>query len=379
MNSPSVASDLPLPPGVRSRLIDNHNGCLMHVLEAGWQSTRPCVLLLHGFPELAFSWRGQMTALADAGFHVIAPDLRGYGRSGGTDVGYDDDLFPYSPVNRVADALGLVRALGHESVAAVVGHDFGAHVAGWCALLRPDVFRSVVFMSATFPGAPLLPLGADAPSEKHSLRGAIAGLASLDPPRKHYWRYYATREANSDMLSCPQGVHDFLRAYFHVKSGDWAGNRPFPLEAWTPGELAKLPRYYVMDAGADMAQTAAANMPTPAEIAACQWMPQADLRVYSAEYARTGFQGGLQSYRLMVSPLIQAQLHAFSGRTIDVPACYISGDRDWGTWQVPGGLDLLTSSICTRMKSVDFVAGAGHWVQQEAADQVSAKLLAFLT
>ena len=378
MNSPPVTADLPLPPGVRSRLVNNHNGCLMHVLEAGWESPRPCVMLLHGFPELAFSWRGQMTALAQAGFHVIAPDQRGYGRSGGTGVAYDDDLFAYSPINRVADTLGLVRALGHESVAAVVGHDFGAHVAGWCALLRPDVFRSVVFMSATFPGAPLLPLGPNAPAVQPSQRNAIAGLASLEPPRKHYWRYYATREANSDMLNCPQGVHDFLRAYFHVKSGDWAGNRPFALEAWTSGELAKLPRYYVMDAGQDMAGTAAASMPTPAEIAACDWMSEADLRVYSTEYARSGFQGGLQSYRLMVSPLVQAQLHAFSGRTIDTPASYISGDRDWGTWQAPGGLDRLAGSICTQMKSVDFVPGAGHWVHQEAVEEVNARLLAFL-
>jgi pimeloyl-ACP methyl ester carboxylesterase len=378
MNYPPIAADLPLPAGVRSRLIDNQNGCLMHVLEAGYESPRPCVVLLHGFPELAFSWRGQMTALAQAGWHVVAPDQRGYGRSGGTEVGFDDDLLPFSPINRVADTLGLVRALGHESVAAVVGHDFGAHVAGWCALLRPDVFRSVVFMSATFPGAPQLPLGTGVPAGQPGLHDAIAGLAALVPPRKHYWRYYATREADSDMRYCPQGVHDFLRAYFHVKSGDWAGNRPFTLQAWTAGELAKLPRYYVMDVDQDMARTAAADMPSPAEIAACGWLPEPELRVFSAEYTRTGFQGGLQSYRLMASPVIQAQLNAFAGRTVDVPSCYLSGDRDWGTWQVPGGLDRMRDTVCTRLQSVDFVPGAGHWVQQEAVEEVNARLLAFL-
>src|SRR3954462_4319793 len=156
-------TDLPLPPGVRSRHVDNLNGCRMHVLEAGRPSD-PCVLLLHGFPELAFSWRGQLAALAHAGWHVVAPDQRGYGLSGRTDVRYDDDLLPYSPLNRVSDVLGLVRALGHQRVHAIVGHDFGAHVAGWCALLRGDVFRSVLFMSSTFPGAPELlegPAGTD--------------------------------------------------------------------------------------------------------------------------------------------------------------------------------------------------------------------------
>lgn len=378
MNNLLTAADLPLPPGVRSRFVDNHNGCLMHVLEAGHPSPLGCVVLLHGFPELAYSWRAQMPALAQAGWHVVAPDQRGYGRSGGADVRFDDDLLPFSPLNRVGDILGLVRALGYESVAAIVGHDFGAHVAGWCALLRPDVFRSVAFMSATFPGAPQLPLGADAPAGQPGPQDAIAGLAALVPARKHYWRYYATREADADLRHAPQGLHDFLRAYFHVKSGDWAGNRPFPLQAWSAGELAKLPRYYVMDADQDMARTAAAEMPSPREIAACRWLPEADLRVYAEEYARTGFQGGLQSYRLMANPAIQAQLNAFAGRTVDVPSCYLSGDRDWGTWQVPGGLDRMRDAVCKRLQSVDFVPGAGHWVQQEAAEEVNDRLLAFL-
>ena len=95
-----------------------------------------------------------MLPLAAAGFHVVAPDQRGYGRSGGTDVTFDDDLAPFTLLNHVRDALGLVFALGHRSVAAVVGHDYGSPVAAWCALARPDVFRSVVLMSAPFEGAP---------------------------------------------------------------------------------------------------------------------------------------------------------------------------------------------------------------------------------
>src|ERR1041385_2559395 len=133
-----------LPSGIRARFVDDVNGLRMHVLEAGFETPgRPCVLLLHGFPELAYSWRKIMPALAEAGYHVVAPDQRGYGRTTGWSANYDDDLRPFRLLNAVRDALGLVAALGHRSVAAVVGHDFGASVAAWCALVRPDVFRSV--------------------------------------------------------------------------------------------------------------------------------------------------------------------------------------------------------------------------------------------
>src|SRR5205807_3304297 len=98
----------------------------MHVLEAGFEvGDRPCVLLLHGFPELAYSWRKVMLPLVEAGYYVIAPDQRGYGRTTGTDTSYDADLAPSRPLNLVRDALGLVSALGYREVAAVIGHDFG--------------------------------------------------------------------------------------------------------------------------------------------------------------------------------------------------------------------------------------------------------------
>src|SRR6195256_3158186 len=140
-----------LPSGIRSRFVDNINGLRMHVLEAGFETKgRACVLLLHGFPELAYSWRKVMPALAAAGYHVIAPDQRGYGRTTGWDGNYDGDLNSFRLLNLVRDALGLVSAFGYRSVEAVVGHDFGSSVAAWCALVRPDVFRSVALMSAPF-------------------------------------------------------------------------------------------------------------------------------------------------------------------------------------------------------------------------------------
>src|SRR2546428_11767726 len=105
--------DTTLPDGARSRFVNNVNGITMHALEAGFEVTgRPCVLLLHGFPELAYSWRKVMLPLAQAGFHVVAPDQRGYGRSGGSDVAFEDDLWPFTLLNHVRDALGLVFALG---------------------------------------------------------------------------------------------------------------------------------------------------------------------------------------------------------------------------------------------------------------------------
>ncbi len=126
-----------LPADVRSGFVDGINGLRMHVLEAGFETPgKPCVLLLHGFPELAYSWRKVMPALAAAGYHVIAPDQRGYGRTTGWDPDYDGDLGSFRLLNLVRDALGLLFAMGHRT-AAVVGHDFGASVAAWCALVRP--------------------------------------------------------------------------------------------------------------------------------------------------------------------------------------------------------------------------------------------------
>jgi pimeloyl-ACP methyl ester carboxylesterase len=299
MSGATTLPAIPLPPGIRSRIVEGINGLSMHVLEAGFESKgRPCVLLLHGFPELAFSWRKVMPALAEAGYHVIAPDQRGYGRTTGWDARYEGDLNSFRLTNLVRDALGLVSAFGYRSVASVVGHDFGSSVAAWCALIRPDVFRSVVLMSAPFAGAPQLAFDtADAPPQLKREDPVHRELAALPRPRKHYHWYYSTREANADMWHAPQGVHDFLRAYFHHKSADWKDNKPYPLQSWSAGELAKLPTYYVMDLASNMAETVAAEMPSAEAIAANQWLPDRELAFYSAEYERTGFQGGLQWYR----------------------------------------------------------------------------------
>jgi pimeloyl-ACP methyl ester carboxylesterase len=324
-----------------------------------------------------------MGPLASAGYHVIAPDVRGYGRTTGMDTGYDADLAAYRSLNQVRDALGLVSAFGYRSVAGVIGHDQGSPLAGWCAVVRPDVFRSVVMMSAPFGGPPALPFDTVDTAETAAAAGApppdriYEELAALAPPRKHYQRYYTTREANDNMWHAPQGVHAFLRAYYHMKSADWAANKPVPLAARTAVEWAKLPRYYVMDLDKGMAQQVAPEMPTAAQIAANQWLPDAELKVYSEEYGRTGFQGGLQGYRTGSSGRFTAEQQLFAGRTIDQPSMFIGGKSDWGVYQNPGGLERM-QRVCTRMTGVHLVDGAGHWVQQEQPEAVSQLLIQFL-
>jgi pimeloyl-ACP methyl ester carboxylesterase len=374
-----------LAPSIRSRAVGNVNGMTVHMLEAGFEVPgRPAVLLLHGFPELAYSWRKSMLPLAAAGYHVIAPDQRGYGRTIGWDDSYDADPDPFRTLNMVRDAIALVYALGHRSVAAVVGHDAGAPVASWSALVRPDIFRSVAIMSSPFAGAPSLPFdtanGAAPPRAAPDDDELDAELAKLNPPRKYYQNYQRTRGANDDMLHAPQGLHAFFRAYYHYKSADWKGNQPHPLKARTAVEMAQIPTYYVMERDKGMAATAAPFMPSAAEIAACRWLTEAEVEVYATEYGRTGFTGALQGYRVRrgTDPKSIAELQTFSGRTIDVPSCYIAGKSDWGVYQTPGAVESMQNSACTHMVGFHLLDGAGHWVQQEQPDEVNKLLIAFL-
>jgi len=380
-NENVVYGETTLPDGIRYRFIKNINGLSMHILEAGFESNnRPCLLLLHGFPELAYSWRKVMLPLAETGFHVIAPDQRGYGRTTGWDGGYDGDLASYHMLNLVRDAVGLVYALGYRSVAAVVGHDFGSPVAAWCSLVRPDIFRSVVLMSAPFGGAPRIPFKTanESKSNPSSSPDIHAELAALPRSRKHYQRYYTTREADSNMRNCPQGIHDFLRAYYHFKSADWRGNKPFPLKALSAMELAQLPTYYIMDLDKGMAETVAPEMPTEAQIRRCEWLSEEELRVYSSEFARSGFQGGLQWYRGSAEPKNITELQTFSDRTIDIPVCFIAGSSDWGVYQNPGSIERMASTVCTDWHGLFWVDQAGHWVQQEQPMEVVILLKQFL-
>ena len=367
----SCYGDVPLDEGIRSRCIDGVNGLSMHILEAGYRSPdQPLVLLLHGFPELAFSWRKLMPLIAARGYHVIAPDLRGYGVTTGWDGDYDGDLASFRLSSLVRDILALLAALGHQRVAAVVGHDFGSPLAAWCALLHPHIFGCVALLSAPFPGPPR--------PGRDPWPHIDAALSALQPPRRHYQRYYATRDANPDMRTSAQGLSTFLRAYFHCKSHDWPNNRPHALKSWRAEDLAVLPRYYVMDLEKGMAATAADMAPSPEEIERCTWLTDAELQVYVTEFGRTGFQGALNWYRNTFDAASVAELAAFHGRRIEVPACFIAGRSDWGTYQTPGALEAMTSA-CASYAGPYFIEEAGHWVAQEQPRRLDATLGEFLT
>ena len=373
-----------LPDGVHSRFVDGVNGLRMHVLEAGQQKPgQPLLLLLHGFPELAYSWRKVMVPLAEFGYHVVAPDQRGYGRTTGWSPTYDQDLRPYSMLNLARDAVALTFALGYRRAAAVIGHDFGSPVASWCALTRPDVYQRCAILSAPFAGPPRLPFGTAAPGSQRAEPGNTTGdveadLGRLPRPRKHYQRYYTTRPANDDMWRAPEGVGTFLRAYFHYKSADWEGNKPHPLANFSADELAKMPTYYVMDRDQTMAETVRPFAPSATEIVGNRWLPDAEIAVYAEEYERTGFQGALNWYRAILDPHVVADLALFSGKVIDVPSMFIAGQSDWGTYQTPGALEIMRERAFTHMTGVHLVPGAGHWVQQEQPESVVEHLQALL-
>jgi pimeloyl-ACP methyl ester carboxylesterase len=334
----------------------------MYCLEAG-EAGKPCVLLLHGFPELSYSWRKVMPELAKAGFYALAPDQRGYGQTTGWEASYDGDLMPYQMLNIVADALALLRRLNIEQ-AHVVGHDFGSPVAAHAALTRPDVFRSAVLMSAPFGGAPI-------GGRSGKVHDELAAMG-----RKHYQWYYSTREADDDMRRCRQGVHAFLRAYYHYKSADWLSNKPFPLEGWIASELAKMPTYYIMELDKGMAETVAPHMPTRAP----GWLTDKELDVYAEAFERNGFQGGLQWYRCATNARYSAELSAaVAGKKIGIPAMYIAGASDWGVHQKPGEFERMQTEVCSDFRGAHLVRGAGHWVQQEQPAKTAALLLEFLS
>jgi pimeloyl-ACP methyl ester carboxylesterase len=313
-------------------------------------------LLLHGFPELAYSWRKVMLPLAEAGFHVVVLDQRGYGRTIGWDSDYDGDLGSFRFLNLVRDALGLVSALGYCSVAAVIGHDFGSPVAAWCALLRPDVFRSVVLMSAPFPGPPAVPF--DTAATSHA--GTRKSARTIHDELRH-----STARANLPLVlldTAPDA--NGVTAAGHPRScaplpigADWKANKPRKLVAG--GSASPVADSFYHGGTRARRRYGAAFLRCPP---ACQLTREARLR---PEFARTGFQGGLNWYRCRTVGWFDAELEIFSGRTIDVPSCFISGKSDWGVYQAPGTLEKMQTSACTRMLGCHLVEGAGHWVQQE--------------
>ncbi|MCJ1367556.1 hypothetical protein MMC16_006690 [Acarospora aff. strigata] len=380
---------LPLPSGITERQIHSPASELSyHVLEAGGspERDRPLVLLLHGFPEIAFSWRKVMPELANTGYYVVAFDQRGYGRSTGWDTAEFNnvDLRTFSVTNLVRDVIVLIYALGYDRVKCVVGHDFGAVTASLCALTRPDFFEGVVLMSHPFKGPPSLPLNTanDSPPNSNGGNSDIQNdLANLAEPRKHYKWYYSTEPANEEMWKPQDGLHKFLRGYFYLKSADWKGNEPRPLESWTATELAKMPYYYIMPLHSGMREAVEKSMANEdaedVQKRSSSWLPDEELKVYAQEYGRTGFQGGLNWYRVQTDPKNLRELDMFAGKKIEIPCLFISGKKDWGVYQDPGAVDRM-SEVCSDYRGAKLIEDAGHWVQQEQPQKVVEHIMGLL-
>ncbi|KAJ8106577.1 hypothetical protein OPT61_g9439 [Boeremia exigua] len=383
MTSSTDLPPLPLPSGVTENYVHcPSNGLTFHILEAGHspERDRPLVVLVHGYPELAFSWRKIMLPLAEAGYYVVAFDQRGYGRTTGWDTSpfHETDMSQFTLTTIVRDVVALVHALGYREVKCITGHDFGAVTASLSALIRPDLFKSCIMMSHPFKAPTALPFnlrnGAEPPPAPVDIQ---AELAKLPEPRKHYKWYNSTSDAASHWNNPPQGMYDFLRGYLHVKSADWASNTPSPLATWSAGELSKMPHYYIMPLHKSMPATIAAMMRTENASATERWMPKPDLAVYVQEWSRTGFQGGLNFYRTATDPARKKDLEVFAGRQIECPSVFISGRQDWGNFQEPGAVEEFGSS-CADFRGVRYIDGAGHWPQQEQPERVVREMLGFL-
>ena len=383
---PTTLPPLQLPAGIQSRFVDcSPSSLVFHILESLPRNLPPSgpipklILCIHGFPELAYSWRKVLPLLSVQGYHAVAFDQRGYGRTFSRRKLAAES---FRPLNLIKDAVTLVNALGYTSVSCVVGHDFGAVTASLCALARPDMFKSLVLMSHPTKGPPQSPLStapsygspSAAPPPSEDMEKA---LANLPCPRKHYKWYYCTAPSNKEM-TYPTGndLHTFLRGYFHLKSADWNGNDPHRLKGWIASELALMPRYYIMDLEDNMRQAVARDMAKedPQVVASrwSRWLPDNDLAIYVHEWARTSFQGGLNWYRIQTQPEIASDVQAWSGAKVSVPTVFVSGKQDWGTWQEPGAVEAMENGKSVKhgcYRGTVLVDGAGHWVNQEQSER----------
>jgi pimeloyl-ACP methyl ester carboxylesterase len=303
------------------------NGIHMHIAEAG---EGPLVVLLHGFPEGWYSWRHQLVALADAGYHAVAPDQRGYGQ---TDA--PDDIAAYAMLQLVGDVVGLVAAL-KEPRAVVVGHDWGAPIAWTTALFRPDLVRGVVGLSV-----PFRPRGSRPPLEV--FRKALG--------ERFYQVYF--QEPGVAERDLERDVRRTVRAFLFAASGD-APQLADPMvgaEGWVAG------------------------MPSPERLPG--WLSEADIDHFTNEFGRTGFRGGLNWYRNLDRNWEQTA--PWQGAVVSPPALYVVGDRDL-VYHLPGAKEFAAAlpKFVPNLTRTIVLEGCGHWTQQERPQAVNDAILAFM-
>lgn len=303
------------------------NGIELFIREAG---QGPLVVLCHGWPELSYSWRNQIPALAAAGFHVVAPDMRGYGQSAAP-----ADIGAYSIFDTVGDIVGLVQALG-ATRAMVVGHDWGAPVAWHAALFRPDIFTAVAGLSVPPP---------------FRGRGRPLELLRANGVTNFYWQYFQTPGVAEAELE-----HDVARTMRIVLGGRG---------------LADPTAAMFVQAGKGFLGHATTDEPLPA------WLSEADLAYFTEAFRKSGFRGGLNWYRNLdrnwelTAPWQDAQIHQ--------PSLFIAGSNDAVITGLIGAKRVNElERVLPNLKRKLIIDGAGHWVQQERPDEVNAALVGFL-
>lgn len=313
---------------IRHRTIQT-NGINLHIAEAG---EGPLVLMAHGFPELWYSWRHQLPALAAAGYHAVAPDIRGYG-----DSDKPHAIEAYSMREMTRDLVGVLDALGEET-AVIVGHDWGAPMAWNSAVLFPDRYRAVAGLSVPFlPRGPMPPI--------QMLRAAFKD-------RFFYILYF--QEPGVAEAEFESNIRESMRAFIWGASGE---GRDIPGFATA---MVNKPADSRLFEGAPTVE----GVPP--------WMTEEDLDYYTAAFEKSGFRGPINRYRCM--DLDWEQLPELANARVTQPALFIAGDKDGVLSFTP--LDPMKAAV-DNLKIV-MIPGAGHWTQQERPDAVNAELIAFL-
>ena len=304
------------------------NGIRMHYVEEG---SGPLIVLCHGWPESWYSWRHQIPVLAQAGYRVVAPDQRGYGRTDAPDAVAAYDIF-----NLVGDIVGLVNALG-EAEAIIVGHDWGAAVAAYCALLRPDLFHSLVLMSV-----PYMP--------RRAMRPAV--LYRLATQERHFYQDYF-QEPGKVERELEEDIRRSLLAILFSASGEAPKGTLF-------GYFPKDRRF------ADI-MTVPEKQPS--------WLSEQDLDFFAVEFKRSGFRGPINWYRNIdrnwaLTPFLD-------GAKILQPTLFLAGERDAVLVFAAEAFKALEGNV-PKLTKKQVIPGSGHWVQQERPAEVNALLLEFL-
>jgi pimeloyl-ACP methyl ester carboxylesterase len=315
----------------------NTNGIQMHIAEQG---SGPLVLMCHGFPESWYSWRHQLTALAEAGYHAVAPDMRGYGQSE-----RPEGIDQYTLLHLVGDMVGVLDAL-HAETAVIAGHDWGAPVAWHCALMRPDRFRAVIGLSVPYRG-----------------RGPVRPTTVMPQTETalFYQLYFQTpRVAEAELERDPKST---VRRVLYAASGDASPGAGGAFEAGSGVGMV------------DRKSGLLGGMTDPPELP--HWLTAADLDFYASEFTRTGFRGALNWYRNIDRNW--ELLAPYSGAKVTVPALYVAGDRDLVV-KFPGAEQTLANLAKTvpQLRKQIMLSGCGHWTQQERANEVNSAMIGFL-